>query len=57
MFLIMSETVRKKPFYGLWGTAPVVIGDDAFIGMNCVILKGVRLVSEVLFPLEILQKS
>jgi len=25
------------------GTAPVVIGDNVFIGMNCIILKGVTL--------------
>jgi acetyltransferase-like isoleucine patch superfamily enzyme len=35
------ETRRHQPSAGQ--TAPVVIGDDVFIGMNCLVLKGVTI--------------
>ena len=38
---IESERRRQSPDGG--ETAPVVIEDDVFIGMNCLILKGVRI--------------
>lgn len=39
----MDFKLRRSPSTD-WGvSAPVVIEDDVFIGMNCIILKGVRI--------------
>lgn len=41
--MITSTDHTRGDRHGVTGTGPVVIGDDVFIGQNCVVLGGVRI--------------